>query len=168
MIRGIGNLQSNIAFRFPHQSITNHSRGHLVTFAARQRRVVYRERHCQGRRIDGFSGERFTHLQVAQSIRDCRLSKTGNGNDIARRNALDRHTLQAAKRQQLCYAGSFQLSPITRERLNSRIGFQTPGLNASGQHPAEMGVGVEHGGQQTEVTILLDARRRHIVDDQIK
>ena len=111
--------------------------------------------------------ERRLHRRVGEGVGDGRLDEAGNGDDLARFGALDRHALEAAEGEHLGRAAFLDDVAVHVERLDRHVGGELAALDPAGEDPAEERVAVEQGGEHPE-RAGVDARARDVADDGLE
>ena len=152
-------LMATLPSAFAQQAVADDAGLHLVAFAAGQRRIVDRDRHRQGRRIDRLRLDRFFD-DVAERVGDGGVLQAGDGDDVAGFGALDRHARQAAERQQLGDAGALDDLAVAVQRLDLAVDGDGAGFDAAGEDAAEIIVGFQRRHQHLERDVVARQRDR--------
>ncbi len=101
LVLRFGDADRDIALGLALQALDDHARRDLGALAPGQRRIVDRERHRQGRRIDRNGVQRLGQIDRADRVGDGGRGQAGDGDDVARLRFLDRPAVEAAEREQL-------------------------------------------------------------------
>ena len=168
LVLRFAHADGDVAFGFPQQAGADHPARHLVALAPGKRRIVDRDAHRQGRRIDGERCDRRRHRWLADGIRHRGLGQAGDGDDVARRGLLDRHALQPAEGEQLGQTRLLDDPPVLAERLDRHVEPRPAGVDPPGEHAAQIGIVFEGGRQHGEGRARVAGRRRHVADDQVE
>jgi predicted DNA-binding ribbon-helix-helix protein len=167
-VLGVGDADGDVALGLAHQAGADHAGRDLVAFLAGERRVVDHEGHGQRRRIDRLRVDRRSDRQIAQRVGHGGVLHAGDGDDVARLGRVERHTLEAAKRQDARDARLLEFLAVAAQRLDHRIGLDRARQDAAGEDAAEEVVGFECRHQHAERGIRIDLRRRHMVHQQLE
>ncbi len=100
-------------------------------------------------------------------MRDERLGKAGDGDDVAGEALLDRRALQAAEGQHLGDAAFLDHRAVTVEHFYGLVRFHAARKDPAGDDAAEIGIGLQDGAQHAEWAVL-DIRRRHMANDKVE
>ncbi len=169
-VLGVGVLadaDGDVALRLLQQAVADHAALHLVALLAGEGPVVDAEIHGERRRVDRLGQERRVDLGVAQRVGDGRLGDAGDSDDVAGLGDVDGGALQAAEGQHLGDARGLDQDPVAADRLDGLVGTHAARGDAAGEDAAEIGVGLQRGGQQAERS-LLHRRRRHVLEHQLE
>ena len=162
-------LQRDIALGFFLQPVPDQAAGHLVADQTRERAVVDREGHGQGRWVDRLGGQRFGNVWCAKGVGDGGLGQPGDGDDITGLGALYRLPFEATEGEDFGGAPCLQLAAVHAQRLDRHVGGQATRLDPTGENTAEEGVGFQGRRQHAEGFIrAVDLRRRNVIDDQVE
>ena len=168
LVLGLLHLDGDIALRLAHQAVADQAARHLVPFPARQRRVVDRERHGEGRGVDGLGRQRRLHLRRADRMGDGGLAQARDGDNVACRRFLQRFPGKTAERQQLRDAAAFDHVAVPVERAHWHIRPRPSALDAPGQQAPQIGVALHRDRQHGERRVRLHRRRGHVLDDLVE
>ncbi len=164
---GFFDLQSDVAFGFLEQTVTDDAAGYLVAFGAGKRAVVDDEGHGDGRRVDRLGLHRFVDGRVTERVGDGTLGETGDGDDVTGNRFFDRLTLDAAECEDLGDTAGFNRLAVLGQNLDGLVRLDRAGSNAAGDDTAEEGVGFEKRTDHTERTFF-DLRLRHVLQHEVE
>ena len=165
---GLGDADGDVAFGLAPQARADHAAGDLVALEPGERRIVDRDRDRQGRRVYGLGGDRFGHNRLANRVGDRRLGQSGDRHDVAGHGLGDRHPLEAAKREQLGQARLLDDAAVAAERLQRHVQPRRAGVDAAGEHAAEIGIVFEDRRQHGERRGGVALGQRHVARDQVE
>ena len=100
-------------------------------------------------------------------MRDERLGKARDRDDVAGEALLDRRALQAAEGQHLGDPAFLDHRAVTVEHFYRLVRFDAARKNPAGDDAAEIGIGLQDGTQHAEWAVL-DMRRRHVANDEFE
>ena len=164
----LADMDGDIALGLGEQAGADHPRGHLVAFAPGHRRIVDREHHGQGRRIDGGGVQGLDDGYVAQGIGDGGRLEPGDGDDIAAMGLIEGAAGQAAETENLGDAHLLDDLAVLGQGLGRHVRFHRAREDAPGQDAAEIGVGLQGADQHAEGLVRDHRRRRHMGDDPLE
>jgi hypothetical protein len=111
--------------------------------------------------------ERRLDRRIGEGVGDGRLDEAGDGHDLARFGAFDRHAIEAAEREDLGRAALLNDIAVDVERLDRRVHLQAAALDPAGEDTPKERIAVEQGGEHPERAVV-DARRRDVADDGVE
>ena len=161
-------LDRDIAFGFLEQPITNLARRDFLALTTTQGAIIDAEGHGQRRRVHRNGRQRFRHFGGSDGIRDGRIGKPGNGDDIARLHFFHRHAIKARESHELGQAAGFHNRPILAQHAHRHIEARNTLFHAPGQNAAKEVIAFQDGGIHREGLFQIHLRRRHMGQDQIE
>ena len=165
---GLGDADRDIALGLAQQPRADHAAGHLVAFAAGERRIVDREGHGERRRIDRIGRDRPRHQGIADRVGNRRIAEPRDRHDVAGLGAFDRHALEAAEGEQLGQARRLAHLARRAHRFDRHVDAGLAGMDAPGQHAADIGIVFQRRHQHGERIARVAFRRRHMRHDQVE
>ena len=96
------------------------------------------------------------------------MLEAGDGDDVARLGALDRHAFEAAEGEQLGEPAFLDEHAVAPERLDRHVEPSGARMDASGEHPAEIRIILERARQHGEGAARIGLGRRDVGDDELE
>ena len=146
-----GDLDRDIALAFAEQAVADHAAGDLGAFAPGHRRIVDREAHRQGRRIDRLGVERLGDRGVGDGVGDGRGGEAGDRDDVAGLGASSTGTRSSPRKAMIFDARPVStILPSGLERVDRHVGLDRARGDQAGQDAAEEIVAIEQGDEEFE------------------
>ena len=161
------NLQRNIGAPFALEAFPNAAGGNFLAVQSRERTVIHREGHLDGRRVDGPERQRRTLETVHQRFADENIRQARHAHDVAHVGFLDLDLLEPLKMKQRRHLARHRLriAAQAKERIAHANG---PRANFAKPNPAEI-IRVAHIGDCNPIALaLVTARRGDALENHIK
>ncbi|RML47359.1 hypothetical protein APX70_200362 [Pseudomonas syringae pv. maculicola] len=158
------NAQGNVVQQFFVQTFLDVTAGDELAFFTAERRVVYLERHGNGRFVNGQRLHRFNVLWVAQGVGDEQLFEAADADDVAGSCFFDVYTVQTVVTHQ------FQDTTVTAlavgvDSHNLGVWLDLAASNTANADDAQEAVVVQCRDLHLERAVTVNGRCRNVVDD---
>src|SRR5690606_23620301 len=164
----LGHADGDVALGLAFQPVADHAALHLVALAPGIGAVVDAEGHRQRRRVDRARGNRSDDRGAGERVGDGRLGQPGDGDDVARLGALDRHALEPAVGENLGRAAFLDGIAVDVDRPDRHVDLEPAAFDATGEDAAEERVAVEQRREHGELAVDRLSRRGHMADDDLE
>lgn len=165
-VRRIGrlDLDGDIAERLAPEPVADLTAGEEPPVQSRERRVVGREAHADGRGIDANPRQRLEDIRGADGVADLDRVHAGDDREVAGDGAFELDAPQRPRSQQLGHAKGLRLTGF-EETGHRRPALEATPFHTADHEPAHELVVVEGHGLELQRPVDIDLRRRRVLDN---
>ena len=164
---GILHSQRNVGEQFLFEARAQVARSDVLSFAARERRRIDGENHCQRRLVDDQRLKRLGGGEIGDAFADLDSFHSGDGDNFARGNFFGFVAFQAAKRKELGDLGGQQRS-IQLGDAHFGAALERPLENAGNGHASQKIAVIKIGHLNLQHGRGIARRRRNGGDDLLE